>query len=314
MSNNLDIKEASTLLYRQDNFLIIMHKNPDGDTLGSGYALCAALRKMGKRANAVCDSSISKRYAYITDPVLPMEFEPKFVVAVDTADESLLGERFKGRIVNLCIDHHGSNTGYAVNLFRDPESASCAELISQIIDLLEVETDQYIASCLYTGVTTDTGCFRYSNTTAGSLRMAARMIDVGINYAGLNRELFELKTRGRVELEQLAMSGMEYAHGGKIAVMTISQDMLKFTRVDPADIEGITSMPRNIDGVEAGVTLREMKNGGFKVSLRTVTIDASAICAIFGGGGHKRAAGFECSGIQFDIKVAIVREIEKVLA
>ena len=312
MSINIDLRAAATLLYRQNDILIIMHKNPDGDTLGSGYALCAALRKMGKRANAQCDSQISKRYNYITDPMPDMEFEPSFIVAVDVADENLLGERFKGKIINLCIDHHASNSGFAVNLCCDGEAASCAELIAHIIDLLEIEMDVHMAACIYTGITTDTGCFRYSNTTSDCMRMAARMIDIGIDYAQLNRVLFEIKTRGRVELEQLAMSGMEYAHGGKIAIMTITQDMLTFTRVDIADIEGIASMPRNIDGVEAGVTLREMKNGNFKVSLRTVTLDATSICAKFGGGGHKRAAGFECSGTQFDIKVAIVQEIEKV--
>lgn len=311
MSNAIDVKAAAHLIRMHDDFLIIMHKNPDGDTLGSGFGLCAALRSLGKRANAQCDSLISKRYSYMTESMPQQDFEPQFVIAVDVADVPLIGNRFAGVHVNLCIDHHGSNAGYAEYLLCDPERAACAELVALVTDRLGCAIDPYMALCFYTGVTTDTGCFRYSNTTSDSLRFAARLIDVGIDVSQLNRTLFEIKTRGRIELEQMAIANMEYGHGGKIAIMTITQDMLRFTRVDPADIEGITSMLRNIEGVEAGVTLREMKNGNYKASLRTVTIDAAKICAVFGGGGHTRAAGFECSGTQFDIKVALIAELEK---
>jgi phosphoesterase RecJ-like protein len=313
MSDNLDARAAAELLRGQDNILIIMHKNPDGDTLSCGYALCRALRAMGKKADARCDSPIPRRYSYITEPSAREDFAPGFVVAVDVADANLIGERFRGVEVDLCIDHHASNTGFAGELCLYPESASCAEVIARVIDELGVDIDLYMARCLYTGVATDTGCFRYSNTTSDSLRMAARMIDIGIDCAELNRELFEVKTRERIELEQIAMAGMEYAYGGRIAIMTISQDMLRLTKVDASDTEGLTSMPRNINGVEAGVTLRELKNGNFKISLRTVTLDAAEICAVFGGGGHRRAAGFECSGSQFDIKVALVRTLESAM-
>jgi len=313
MSEGIELKRAAQLLAGQDRVLILMHKNPDGDTLGSGYALCAALRKLGKQADAVCDSNIPERYAYMSKPVEPAGFEPLYRVAVDVADANLLGDAYRETEVDLCIDHHASNSGFAKYLYCDPESASTSEIIAGLIDLLGVPFDIHMANCVYTGIATDTGCFRYSNTTSDSFRTAARMIDLGVDFAELNRDLFEIKSRGRVELEQLAISGMEYAHGGKIAIMTISQDMLRFTRVDPGDIEGIASMPRNIEGVEAGVTFRQQKNGDYKISLRTVSIDAAAVCAAFGGGGHKRAAGFECSGSQFDIKVALINEIEKVL-
>lgn len=313
MAKRIDKQAAAGLLLGLDDIVIVMHKNPDGDALGSGFALCAALRSLGKRVNAWCDSPISPRYGYMTEPMQDMAFTPQCYVAVDTADRPLLGARFVDIEVELCIDHHGSNTGYANNLWCVPDSASCAELVAQLIDALIVPLDAYIARCLYTGVTSDTGCFRYANTTPDSLRLGARLIETGIDNVALNNLLFEVKSRGRFELEQMAMAGVEITAGGKVAFMTITQEMLHLTGIDAADIEGITAIPRNIEGVEAGVTLRELKNGNIKVSLRTGDIDASAVAAQFGGGGHKRAAGFEVSGTPYDIKVAVVAALEPLL-
>lgn len=313
MSIEIGQQLAIDSLGKNDDILILMHKNPDGDTLGSGYALCAALRKAGKRINAWCDSLVPNRFEYLNQDYRDIDFSPKYLVSVDVADQMLLGEPYRNKVIDLAIDHHPTNTGFAQYLYCKPDSSSTCEIIAHIIDKMGIEMDPYIATCLYTGITTDTGCFRYTNTTSQSLRMAARMMDIGVESGMLNRQLFEIKTRGRVELEQLAMSGIEYSHRGKIAFMTITLDMLRMTQVDPADIEGITAMPRNIEGVEAGVTLRELDNGNYKISLRTVSVDAAQVCAAFGGGGHRRAAGFECSGSLFDIKVAIVNEIEKVL-
>lgn len=313
MSKTIDRQATVSLLKELDDIVIIMHRNPDGDTLGSGFALCAALRVLGKRVNAQCSSPISPRYGYMYEPMADMDFEPRHYVSVDTADRRLMGDRFEDTAVTLCIDHHDSNTGYAENLWCVPQSASTAELIAQVIDELGVPFDRHIAECLYTGVTSDTGCFRYGNTTSDSLRLGARLLDVGIDNVGLNNMLFEVKSRERFELEQMAIAGMEFTAKGKIAIMTITQEMLNMTGVDPADIEGITAIPRNVEGVEAGVTLRELKNENFKVSLRTNEVDASAVAAQFGGGGHKRAAGFECSGTPFDIKVAVVAILEKEL-
>jgi len=312
---SIEISQQQTVerLRELDDILVLMHKNPDGDTLGSGYALCEAMRRMGKRINAWCDSPIPNRFEYLVQDYKDLDFTPSVLISVDVADQMLLGEPYRNKTIDLAIDHHPSNTGFAQYLYCKPDSSSNCEIMTGIIDQLPVEIDLYIATCLYTGITTDTGCFRYTNTTSQSLRMAARMMDIGVESGMLNRQLFEMKTRGRVELEQLAMSGIEYSHKGRIAFMTITRDMLRSTQVDPADIEGITAMPRNIEGVEVGVTLRELDNGNYKISLRTVRTNAAQICAAFGGGGHKRAAGFECSGTLFDIKVAIVSEIEKVL-
>ncbi len=314
MNQTIDLAGAVAYLKACDNAIILMHKSPDGDTLGCGHALLAALRTLGKTAKAVCSSPISPRYAYMTDRWFPApEFEPACYISVDTADRPLLGPEYAETPIDLCLDHHGSNSHYAKRVLCDPSNASCAELIIQIIDGLGVPVDKYIAECLYTGLTSDTGCFRYANTTANSLRVGARLIEVGIDSLSLNNLLFEVKSKPRFELEKLAIATIELTMGGRVAFMTITQDMLEETGIDNGDIEGITAIPRNIDGVEIGITLRQLRNGNYKVSLRTATINAAEIAAKFGGGGHPRASGFECSGSPFDIKVMIVAILEKLL-
>ncbi|MEG0832951.1 MAG: bifunctional oligoribonuclease/PAP phosphatase NrnA [Oscillospiraceae bacterium] len=319
MSNALTEQNAAKMLLEAEDILIICHKNPDGDTLGSGFAMWSTLHRLKKRARIVCDSAFPGRYGYMLDKYNRdrcEDFEPRFILAVDTAAKELMGESLVSLAseTNLCIDHHMLNGGYAENLLLDAKSASCCEIIARVIDEMGVTIDGYAAQCLYTGLATDTGCFRYSNTTSGTHLLAARLFDIGIDYEMLNRILFETKTRARVELERRALAGMEYACGGKLAFMTITQEMLATAGADPSEVEGITAIPRTIEGVEAGVTLRELPTGTYKVSVRTFTVDASKIAAIFGGGGHVRAAGFECSGTPYDIKVAVVAALERELS
>ncbi len=319
MSEICSVSGAAALLREMQDVLILTHKNPDGDTVGSGFALWAALRALGIRSMVVNEGDFPPKYSYMTGPYndRAVPFDPAHVVSVDTAAVGLMGETLGAKYadrVELAIDHHGTNEGYAAHLLCDPGSASCCELIAQVIDALGVQIDTYMASCIYTGLVTDSGCFKYSNTTANSHLLAARLIGLGVDYAGLNRLFFETKSRGRIMLEQQALAGIEYAADGKIAIITITQDMLKRAGCNSSDIEGVTPIPRTIEGVELGVTLRELKNGSYKVSLRSHNIDSAKICALFGGGGHKRAAGFECSGTPYDIKVAIVQAGEAEMA
>lgn len=316
MSEPVNIERAAALLRGMQDVLILTHKNPDGDTLGSAFALWDALRRLKIRARVHNEGPIPDKYGYMTAPYAKFaeDFEPKQVVSVDIAAVKLMGEKTAAQYadrVALAIDHHGSNEGYAKQLtVCDPGSASCCELIARLTDALGVRMDTYMASCIYTGLATDTGCFKYANTTADSHLLAARLIGLGVDYAALNRLLFETKSRGRIRLEQMALAGIEFAADGKIALITITQEMLRYAGCDYSDIEGVTPIPRTIEGVELGVTLRELENGNYKVSLRSVELDSAKICALFGGGGHKRAAGFECSGTPHDIKAAVVAAAE----
>ncbi|MEG0752071.1 MAG: bifunctional oligoribonuclease/PAP phosphatase NrnA [Oscillospiraceae bacterium] len=316
MSTPIDKCGAAEMLVAAEDILIITHKNPDGDTLGCGYAMCAALHSLGKRARVVCDSEISVRYEYMYGPIGNCgDFEPKFVLVLDTATLGLMGDSLApiGASADLCIDHHGTNEGFARFTLCESSAASNAEVVGDVLGEMKVQITPYIANCLYTGVSTDTGCFRYANTTASSHQFAARLFECGCEYIELNRILFETKSRERFKLEQLAIAGMEFALDGKLAFITVTLDMLARAGCSANEVDGITALPRIVEGVEAGVTLRELGNGNWKVSVRTVSLDAARISENFGGGGHKRAAGFECSGSAYDVKCAVTAAVEGML-
>lgn len=311
MTRDLSIEDAGRLLLESDDILVLTHKNPDGDAIGSALAVCTALRSIGKRCNAAWTGPLSFSFGVITDTYEDMDFEPRFILAVDLASEGLLPDDTKqwaGK-VDLCIDHHASNTGYAAASVVNGNSSSCAEMIMQLLPVLGAEFTTYIGECIYVGLSTDTGCFKYSNTNADSHINASRLALRGVDIARLNDLFFEQKTRGRIEIERLALDGMEFTRGGKICIITITREMMEAAGCIESDIEDLAGIPKSIMGVECGLTLKEQKNGNFKVSVRTKTLDASAICRAFGGGGHKRAAGCECSGTPFDIKVALVAVI-----
>lgn len=308
MSKPVTVAQTAAWLKEQDHILILMHQYPDGDTIGSGFALCRALQAMGKTVRTACHDVIPQKYAYMTDDVPQPDFEPAVIVAVDVADPKLLGESLQplGDRVALCIDHHGSNKGYAQQLLLDANSTAAAMLVAQVIDALGVPLDRVMAECLYTGVATDSGCFKYSNTDAAAHRLAARMIEMGARIEMINREMFDVKSRARVELERLALDSMEFHCHGKVAFMAITNDMIARSGAVENDMEGLAPIPRQIEGVWVGVTLRQKADGSYKVSVRTGThADASAICAQLGGGGHVRAAGCAPQGD----KAAVIEQL-----
>jgi phosphoesterase RecJ-like protein len=300
MSDRLSAAETGALLRRADNILLLTHYYPDGDTLGSAFALCYALQRMGKAARVECSDDIPVKYAYLYENLRSCpRFDPAFICAVDVADVKLLGETLSvyADKIDLCIDHHASNMVYASKLFLRADYAATAMLVAEVIQELAVPFDKDIASCIYTGIATDTGCFKYSNTTAYTLRMAADMLDCGINSSMINRMMFDVKTRARVELERLALESMCFYCDNRCAVMVITNEMIRQSGATESDMEGLAPIPRQIEGVWVGVTLREKQNGSFKVSVRTGNhADASAICGQLNGGGHLRAAGCTVDG------------------
>lgn len=287
---------AASFLERSDKFVILTHASPDGDTLGSAYALADALCALNKRVFVVCPDKIPEKFGYLIKEY--EAFEPETVVAVDIADEKLLGslyDRYSGRAA-LCIDHHSSNTKYAEMLYLEADAAAACECIYNVINELGTKITPYMASCLYTGIATDTGCFKFSNTTPRSHRYAAELIEKGADYGEINRVMFEVKSRGRIAMERKVLENIEFYYGGRCAVITVTRNMIKETGCPLGDLDGVTAMSRQIEGVQIGVTIKEKPDGKYKVSLRTFEpYNAADICAIFGGGGHIRAAGCEFS-------------------
>lgn len=311
----IDAKKAAEFLKENDDFYILTHSNPDGDTVGSGYALNAVLKAMGKRSAVLCGDPIPPKLKVLESDE-SICFEPKTIVAVDIADERLLGslkERFSGKI-DLCIDHHGSNNEYAKMLYLEADSASCCECVFEVVKLLGARITPKIASALYLGMATDTGCFKYSSTTPRTHRMAAELMEQGADFDGINRSFFDTKSKARLELERAVLDSVEYLYGGRCAAVTITRDMIESTGCEQTDLDSVLSLPREIEGVEVGVTIKEQQSGAYRVSLRThEPYDASEIGKAFGGGGHKRAAGCEFKCSLSDARAALFSKIGEVL-
>lgn len=312
----ITLESAAKTLLSKDKILILTHRSPDGDTIGSGYALAMALSKFGKSVKVDCTDPFPEKYSYFTDKLEKLEFDEEFVVSVDIADTKLLGEKLSDYAdkIDLCIDHHGSNTKYAKEYYVEASAAAAAQVIAKLIRLMNVEFDKDIANAIYTGITTDTGCFRYTNVTAETHRIAADMIDCGAESGMINRLMFETKSRSRLEIERRVMDSIQFYLDGRCAIAYATIDMMKESGAVDNDMEGVSSLPRQIEGVMAGITLREKNNGKFKVSVRTTDeLDASAICANFGGGGHKAAAGCMITGTLNEAIEQIIEVVRQAL-
>lgn len=304
----IDVRGAAEFLKSNDDFLILMHANPDGDTLGCGFALCGALQRIGKRAKAVCPEDIPHKFDYLFAAAKQQEFEPKTIVCVDVADTRLLGDMKEiGDRAELCLDHHETNTNYAKRVLVEPDYAAACELIYEVINELGVPFDKELANCIYTGAATDTGCFKFSNTTPQTHLIAAEMMKSGADFAMINYVNFDLKTQGRIRLEQEVLNNIKYYEGGRVALVTVTKALLNSIQgIDSDDIGALANIPRQIEGVDVGICVKEKKSGVFKASMRTSSlVNAAEVCAELGGGGHARAAGcsFEGEGVTVDVAV-----------
>lgn len=316
MSKRLDLKGVCSFLKANNDYLILTHAMPDGDTLGSAYALCKGLIALGKNAKVACPDVIPERYGYFTKAVSFPEFSEKTVISVDVADIKLmgaLGEKYKDRIV-LAIDHHASHRDFAENLFLDGTAAACAECIYDILAELHIMLDETMVEAIYTGISTDTGCFKFSNTTPKTHVIAAELMAYGIDFADINRVMFDTKSKSRMEIEKRALRKVEMLYRDRVAIMAVTEEMMKDSGCTDSDLDGITAIPRSIEGVLIGVTLRQKAKKLWKISMRSYPpYDVAAICGELGGGGHKYAAGCELSGSLKSAKKQILKQVSKVL-
>ena len=294
MSEDISIAEVAGELQNHDNFLILTHKSPDGDTLGCASALTRALQGMGKHARFVNSDEIPEKYAFLYRDIPVEEFEPEYIVAVDIADTTLLGDSLSvyADKVDLCIDHHVSNRRFAKKLHLNPNDGAASLTLYRIFTESGIPITEEMACDLYTGLTTDTGCFRYSNANADAYRAAAGLIECGADNGKINELMFETKPMSYYRLVQRTLSEMRMYCDSKVVVFKITQEMLRETGATEDQCDAICAMSRTIEGVEAGITMKQKTDGRYKFSLRTrESLDASEICRPLGGGGHVRAAG-----------------------
>ena len=287
--------ETAQFLLEHDNYLILSHRRPDGDTTGSSAALCLGLRQLGKIAYVLKNKEVSDRLRWLHEGLTKSAPEGnETIVSTDVASPSLLPENAQPLLgkISLRIDHHGSATSFTDMELVEPGSASCAELVLDVLNLMGVKPEKTIAEAVYVGTSTDTGCFRYANTTAHTFETAAACAAAGARIYELNQELFETNTLARLRMQGWIVDHMKMLAGGTMAVCAIPRGIEEELGVTPDDMDNISSFPRTVAGVCVAATLRETAEGDTKISVRAVPgYDAAKVTEKFGGGGHKGAAG-----------------------
>lgn len=309
--------EAAALLRQKDRILILTHRRPDGDTTGCAAGLCLALRQLGKTAWLLQNPDITEVNAVYTAGLwAPAEAVPEFVVSVDIAARSLFfpaAEAYFDRI-GLAVDHHPSFEGFGAAQCVDSTRAACGEIVYEICRELGEITPE-VALPLYAAVATDTGCFVYANTEANTHRVAAALLDTGIDYFAVNKRHFRTKSRRRIAIEAELMGKAEFFHEGRGVFLVIPLSMLERTGAGENDLEDIASLAGIIEGVDCGAVLRELKPEEWKLSLRTGAngrVNATHVCALLGGGGHAMAAGATLNGTLEQVKRRILDAVEQV--
>ena len=286
--------ETVRFLLDHDHYCILSHRRPDGDTVGSTAALCLGLRQLGKTAHVLENNEVTRKFQWLHQGLTKPEAEPgDTLVSVDVASPGMLPEAFSHLLgsIELRIDHHGSATSFTDLELVEPDSASCAEIVWDLLKGMGVTPDCPLAEAVYVGTSTDTGCFRYSNTTAHSFETAAACAEAGAGIFELNQTLFETNTLGRLRIQGWMVEHIRLLREGTLAVCAIPRSVERELGVTEDDMDNISSFPRTLEGVKMAATLRETEDGA-KLSVRAVPgWDAARVAARFGGGGHKGAAG-----------------------
>lgn len=315
-------------LHDSKHVLIVSHCNPDGDAIGSLIAMGCALETINKKVRLHNDSPIPAVYRFLpsVDRITRhIHDKVRFDTAVilDCSHLNRIGRAVSivkdvPRVIN--IDHHITNTGFGHYQLVDTFACSTAEIIYRLIKKLDISIDHTIASSIYTGILTDTGSFRFSNTNQAAFAICKEMTEKGVQPYDIAQHVYGTYSLGRIKLLNLALDSIEISSNGKLSIMTITQDMLKQTGTQPEDADGMIHYARRIEDVKVAALIQEHKNGTgksshlnqFHVSLRSDgTVDVAAIAAVYGGGGHSSAAGFGVETSLANLKTEIINIANK---
>ncbi len=307
---NETITSVARFLLENDNYVIGIHANPDGDCLGSALGLCISLKKLGKKCLILSPSNVPNRLKFLNygdveilegiDGYEKIKDERKTYITVDVASNHLLGDLSEVFEKNnkYAIDHHEKNTITSEKLYLDSFASAAGEIVYDIICELEEWTnevlfDESVANCVFGAISSDTGCFKYGNTTPKTHRIAASLLEKGADCRDINYRLFDLKSPVLIAVESLAYKSIEYYEKGKISFIYLSAKMHEETGASTSDTETVSQIGRGIEGVQIAAFMRDKADGEFKVSVRCNNdADLSVLCSSLGiGGGHKKAAG-----------------------
>jgi len=305
------------------HILLASHSDPDGDAIGSLLAPGLSLGKLDKKATLYNASSIPAVYRFLPSAErIVRHMKPAVnydtALVLDCGGLPRVGEAaaaIEQIPVVVNIDHHISNTRFGDLQLIDANASSTAEIVYRLIKALQVPVDAAIATAIYTGILTDTGSFRFSNTTPEAFAISKEMAELGANPHDVAQHVFGTYSLGRIKLLNQALDSIEISNNGKLSMMTITRAMLKATGTHPEDVDGLINYARRIEDVKVAALIQEQKNGRsqaderrcFHVSLRSDgTVDVAAIAGAFGGGGHVSAAGFQVETTLAQLKSEII--------
>lgn len=320
------LQDAAAFIRERDDFLVVSHVQPDGDAISSTVAIGWLLEKLGKSYTMLNEGPVPSRLRYLwhSGEIVTIENDERpqrqfrNVICVDCADYSRVGNRGKEWIADgadiLNIDHHPTNDGYGrVNLLKF-HAAATAEIIIELIDVLAFPIDRDVATAIYTGILTDTGGFRYSNTSPDVMSIASRLLQAGVNGPELAELLLERMSFGQMQMIQRGLSRLAFSEDKKIGWLWVTSEDLSDTGATNEDLEGLVNYPRNIEGVEVGLLFKENGQASVKVSMRSAgTVNVAAVAQHFGGGGHVRAAGCRLTEPLSEAITNVVNVVQKAL-
>lgn len=318
--NEVQWTQAGQWIHRADHLLIASHLNPDGDALGSTLAVANICKQIGKKVTCVNESPIPEKFSFlpgIHEIQQPESLKTTFqhVIAVDAADRSRLGEKvlqlFDDDVFILNIDHHITNDQFGTVNIICPEACSTAEVIYQwVSEFGNIQWNPSLATCLYTGLLTDTGGFRYQNTSADVLRKAAQLVDYGASASQIAEQSLETSTIEQLKILQRALATLQMSANGQVAWLEVRKEDFDQTGATHEDLAGLVNMARNLVGVEVGILFYEKRPNEVKVSFRSRNrIDVAKIAKQMGGGGHARAAGCTIHGELSAVKQQVIQRI-----
>ncbi len=309
------LQEASRLLREARSVVLASHLNPDGDTLGCALALQSALESLGKRVVTLSSDGVPEIYRFLpgAEKVLTTTEQRGFDVAVvcDTGMPERIGKAkdavFSARVI-IDIDHHVTEGAFGDIRIQQPKASATAEIVYRLLKVMDVPITPAIATCLLTGIITDTGLYRYMNVSPSTFRLSAALMDAGASPSEIAEEVFERRSLASAKLLGRALERIQSEEDGRLVWSFIRYEDFQELNATDEDTEGIITQLRAVRGSVALALLREVKPGRVRVSVRSrdERIDVAKLAERFGGGGHRLAAGFWVEGSIEEAKEKVI--------
>jgi len=314
------LKDLIDLIQNSNTIAVVTHTSADGDALGSSFGLAFALDAMDKKVSVFLGEPVPRMLDFLPGQRFVSVYTGErhdLCICLDTSDMKRLGDRsdiYSGALKKITIDHHTTNNMQADGLWIDESASATGEMVYKLIKALNVNISREIAINLYTAIVTDTGGFRYSNTTPESHIITADLLSKNIPFADIIKKVFDTVSYSKMLLMKKTLDNLALYFNGKVAVSYLLYEDIKLVDAQTDDFEGLVNVGRNLEGVEVSLFLREEEPGRLKGSLRANEyVDVAQIASAFSGGGHKRAAGFSIEGGLEESISKVLEEIEKVL-